>query len=100
MCNKQWFNYAISSTTQSAQITPANYVAVGPYPGPGFCSLATRVCLIYTYTSSGFDALPSPFPCGAPGISAKLQAYIAVIVTGPVANQPGAGKKYIYVRGT
>lgn len=100
MCKKQWFNYALSTTTQSAQINSANYVAIGPYPAPGFCSLANRVCILYTYTSSGFDPLPSPFPCGAPGISAKLQSYIAAIVAGPVVAQPATGKKYIYVRGT
>ena len=100
---KQWFNYVASATTFAAQITPANYLAVGAYPSDNqFCTLATRTCLLYTYTSSGTSALPSPSVGGAPAISTKIQAYIAAFTTGggAVQAQPISGKKYLYVRGT
>lgn len=98
---KQWFNYVLSSTSCPPQLTPQNYVAIGAYQL--ICSLADRTCLIYTFTSSGTAALPSPTPGGAPGISSKIQSYIKAFCggAGPVVPQPpGATKKYVYVRGT
>lgn len=97
---KQWFNYALPTSALSPQLTPENYVEQGPYRAAAFCGLADRTCLIYTYTSSGIDRLPSPFPGGAPGISAKLQAYITANISGPVSYRPTTGKVYLYVRGT
>lgn len=98
---KQWFYYALSTTSCAAQNTPGNYVAVGAFPIPNPCVLANRTCLIYTYTSSGNDQLPSPSPGGAPAISSKLQAYITLVCSGggPVVAQPATGKKYLYVQG-
>lgn len=95
---KQWFTYILTTTTTAPQITPQNYVAIGPYQQ--FCSLANRTCLIYTYTSSGAAALPSPFPGAAPAISSKLQSYIALNISGPVTAQPLGSKKYLYVMGS
>lgn len=94
---KQWFYYQISTTTLAAQITPQNYEAIGAYVEG--CSLADRTCLIYTYTSSGAVALPSPVRGGAPAISAKLQSYMALNITGPIVDRPVGSKKYLYVRG-
>lgn len=98
---KQWFSYTNTATTYSAQVTPANYLAVGAYP-PTACALANRTCLLYSFYSSTSPVRPSATANGIAAISSNLQTYIAAFASDgqPVEAQPISGKKFIYVKGS